>query len=88
MALNLLQDEGLVHGEHQFAYDAYQFCVSCKDLSNAKAWMKKAWEGACQVSGSDSEDALKNKRYFDNPASHPAWGFIGGRKLTLEGPDR
>jgi len=87
LALNLLREEGLVHGEHQLAYDAFQFCAACANLQLAKAWAKKAQNAAFRMSGNGSEDTLKYAKYARNPKSHPAWGWNRQKADGLEGPD-
>jgi hypothetical protein len=84
-ALGLLQREGLVLYEDTFSYDAFQFCVVTSDLIHAKAWIQKAWEAACIISGEDSAAAIKFKGYMDHPKTHPSWEK--GQMMTLEGPD-
>lgn len=84
-ALRLLKEEGLVHGEEGFSYDAFQFCVAASDLIHANAWIQKAWKVACISCGEDSESAIKFKGYMRNPKTHMAWGLY--QRMTLEGPD-
>jgi len=87
IALKLLREEGLVHGEDNFAYDAFQFCAGCANLQCAKAWAEKAWNAAHRTSGSDGEQTLKFLRLAKNPKPHPAWGLTRQRAVGLEGPD-
>jgi len=84
-ALGLLKEEGLVHCEDTFSYDAFQFCIATSDLIHAKAWIQKAWKVEITSCGEDSESAMKYKRYMKHPKTHLAWGF--SPKMTLEGPD-
>ena len=84
-AVRLLQEEGLVHEEDTFSYDAFQFCAVASDLIHAKAWIQKAWKAACSSSGEDSESAKKFEGYVKRPKTHPSWGK--GYRMTLEGPE-
>ncbi|KAJ3531162.1 hypothetical protein NM688_g7611 [Phlebia brevispora] len=61
LALKMLREEGLVHYEASFCYDAFQFCVLVSDFTNAKAWIRRAHEVSVYTSGSDSNAARKGK---------------------------
>jgi hypothetical protein len=87
IALKLLREEGLVHGEDGFSYDAFQSCAACANLQCAKAWAEKARNAAYRSSGSGSETTLKFSKFAKNPKSHPAWGVTRQRAVGLEGPD-
>ncbi|KAI0090417.1 SET domain-containing protein [Irpex rosettiformis] len=85
LALRMLKEESLVHYEASFCYDAYQLCVLVSDFTNAKKWIRRAWEISCVTSGQDSHAARMFKIYYANPRSHPLAGLLP--KTTLTGPD-
>jgi len=85
IALRLLRDEGIVHYEASFCFDAFQFCVLVSDIPNAKAWVRKAWEATCSISGPDSAAARNFKMYWANPRAHQLTGMLP--RMTLSGPD-
>ncbi|KAH9888097.1 SET domain-containing protein [Cubamyces lactineus] len=85
LALRLLKDEGLVHYEASFCFDAFQFCILVSDYVNAKAWVRKAWEASCSTSGPDSPASRAFKMYWANPRAHELAGVLP--KATLHGPD-
>ncbi|KAI0326126.1 SET domain-containing protein [Cubamyces sp. BRFM 1775] len=85
LALRLLKDEGLVHYEASFCFDAFQFCILVSDYVNAKAWVRKAWEASCSTSGLDSPASRAFKMYWANPRAHELAGVLP--KATLHGPD-
>ncbi|RPD54909.1 SET domain-containing protein [Lentinus tigrinus ALCF2SS1-7] len=85
LALRLLQEEQLVHYEASFCFDAFQFCVLVSDFANAKAWVRKAWEAACNSSGPDSPTARTFKMYWANPRTHQLAGVLP--RMTLSGPE-
>ncbi|KAI0694025.1 SET domain-containing protein [Cytidiella melzeri] len=85
LALRMLKEESLVHYEASFCYDAYQFCVLVSDFSNAKKWIRRAWEVSCITSGQDSHAARMFKIYYANPRSHQLAATLP--KMTLTGPD-
>ncbi|KAI0821912.1 SET domain-containing protein [Trametes gibbosa] len=85
LALQLLTEEGLVHYESSFCFDAFQFCVLVADYANAKAWIRKAWEASCNTSGPDSPASRAFKMYWANPRAHELAGKLPS--ATLHGPD-
>ncbi|KAI0676226.1 hypothetical protein C8Q78DRAFT_960507 [Trametes maxima] len=85
LALRLLREEGLVHYEASFCFDAFQFCILVSDYVNAKAWVRKAWEASCNTSGPDSPASRAFKMYWANPRAHELAGVLP--HTTLHGPD-
>jgi len=85
LALQLLKKETLVHYEASFCYDAFQYCVMVSDFSNAKNWIRRAWEVSCCTSGPDGDTSRMFKTYWANPRAHELAGVL--HKMTLSGPD-
>ncbi|KAI0754279.1 SET domain-containing protein [Daedaleopsis nitida] len=85
LALRNLKEEELVHYEASFCFDAFQFCVLVSDFTNAKAWIRKAWESSCITAGPDSPTARTFKMYWANPRAHQLAGMLP--RMTLSGPD-
>jgi hypothetical protein len=55
------------------------------DYSNAKKWIRRAWEVSCNTSGHDCHAARMFKIYYANPRSHQLAGALP--KMTLTSPD-
>ncbi|EGN92671.1 hypothetical protein SERLA73DRAFT_116951 [Serpula lacrymans var. lacrymans S7.3] len=85
LALRLLRDEGLVHYQDSFCYDAFQLCVASSDRKHANAWIQRACEAVRVVYGPDAEEQKQFEKYKRDPTSHVAWGITS--RMTLEGPD-
>ncbi|EED85675.1 predicted protein [Postia placenta Mad-698-R] len=85
IALRMLKEEGLVHAEASFCFDAFQFCVLVSDFANAKAWARRAWEVACVTAGPESAAARTFKMYWANPRAHRFAGLLP--RGVLGGPD-
>jgi len=85
LALQLLKKECLLHYEASFCYDAFQYCVMVSDFSNAKNWIRRAWEVSCCTSGPESDTARMFKTYWANPRAHELAGAL--HRMSLSGPD-
>lgn len=55
------------------------------DFTNAKAWIRRAWEVSVYTSGPDSNAARMFKMYWANPRSHQLAGTLP--QTTLSPPD-
>ena len=55
------------------------------DFTNAKAWIRRAWEVSVYTSGPVSNAARMFKMYWANPRSHQLAGTLP--HTTLSGPD-
>lgn len=73
--LQLIDEEGLSELERCTCYyDAFQACLTMKDMEQAKTWAKMSYESSCMYQTSSDPKSQKYLRYSVKPEKHPGSG--------------
>jgi len=58
-------------------YDAFQVCVTVRNLTEAQRWIDRAYQYWKTYEGPASIQTRLGLKYSMNPQSHPHWGLLG-----------